>query len=302
MKIINAIAHFPKDCARVNHAQKLPLDDNRPRFSAQDIVLDTTLPICKTLLDEVSFNPLDIDLILNITLTPDRLFRDKTIGVPRIAHPLHYHIKAENAFVIDIHESDWNTAFAIAKAFMTDQNKKNVLIVRTEFLHTSVQPDYETGFNIPDGIGLILAENTTNIIDTHYQELKTKDVFCRYDMIPKGELLAKGQYRSKLSCKANHTYIEDLNTTGQAFLNKMLETYAVGSVVFESWFPQHKVACHDTNVVLKSRQETQSFTSLGAFSLPYYLRELKTNEKTATVCTINYSPFINRYSGTVVTV
>ncbi|MFD0963072.1 hypothetical protein [Pseudofulvibacter geojedonensis] len=303
MKIINAITHFPKERAKVNTNQELPLDDNRPRFSSEDLVLDATLPVCKQLLEEVNFNPLEIDLILNITLTPDRLFQDKTIGVPRVAHPIHYLIKAENAFVIDIHESDWNTAFTIAKAFMVDQNRKNVLIIRTEFLHSSVHPDYKSGFNIPDGIALILAEQDNDEIAIDYKDLETKDVFCRYDMLPKGGELAEEQFRSKLTWKADEKYVEDLNKTGQEFLNQMLEkNKEVDGVVFESWFPKHDITCEDSEKVFKSIQKEDTFKSLGAFSLPHYLRELKENKEVSTICSISYSPFINRYSGTVLSV
>lgn len=302
MKIINTITHFPEKRAKVNHNHELPLDDNRPQFSSKDLVLDQTLPICKKLLEESNFNPLDIDLILNITLTPDRLFQDKTIGVPRVAHPIHYLIKAENAFVIDIHESDWNTAFAIAKAFMVDQNKKNVMIIRTEFLHSSVHPDHKSGFNIPDGIGVILAEKDGNDISIDYKELETNDVFCRYDMIPIGQELAEGQYRSKLTCKSDNEYIEDLNKTGQEFLNQMLETHKVDGVISESWFPKHEIICEDSEKVFKSIQKEDAFKSLGAFSLPHYLRELKEDTKITTICSISYSPFLNRYSGTILTI
>ncbi len=302
MKIINTITHFPEERGRVNHEKELPLDDNRPRFSSEDLVLNVTLPICKKLLEEVNFNPLDIDLILNITLTPDRLFQDKTIGVPRVAHPIHYLIKAENAFVIDIHESDWNTAFAIAKSFMVDQDRKNVLIVRTEFLHSSVHPDYESGFNIPDGVAAILAEQDNDTIAVDYQELDTDDVFCRYDMIPKGKELAEEQFRSKLTCKADDKYVEDLNRTGQEFLNKMLERHEVDGVVFESWFPKHNIICEDSEKVFKSIQKEDTFKSLGTFSLPHYLKELKEDREVNTICSISYSPFLNRYSGTILTV
>lgn len=302
MKIINAITYFPENRAKVNQDKELPLDDYRPRFSPEDLVLDVTLPVCKQLLEESNFNPLDIDLILNITLSPDRLFQDKTIGVPRVAHPIQYLVKAENAFVIDIHESDWNTAFAMAKSFMVDQNRKNVLIIRAEFLHSSVHPDYESGFNIPDGIAVILAEQDSDDITIDYQDLKTEDVFCRYDMIEKGEELANKQFRSKLTCNANEKYVNDLNETGQDFLNNMLEKYKVDGVVFESWFPKHNIICEDTEKVFKSLQENESFKSLGTFSLPHYLRELKENNNVTTICNISYSPFLNRYSSTVLTV
>jgi len=302
MKIINAITHFPKDFSKVNSFQNLAFDDYRPRFNSNDLMLDKTLPVCKQLLEESNFNPLDIDLILNITLSPDRLFQDKTIGVPRVAHPIHYLIKAENAFVIDIHESDWNTAFSIAKAFMIDQNLKNVLIIRAEFLHSSVHPDYKSGFNIPDGIAVILAENLNKNIVTEYQDLKTTDVFCRYDMITRGEELAKNQFRSKLTWDSNEKYLEDLNQTGEDFFNTMLDKYSVDSVIFESWFPKHKINFGTTKKVIRSIQNNSEFKSLGPFSLPYYLEELKENNNISNVCSINYSPFLNRYSSIVLSV
>lgn len=303
MKIINAITHFPKNRTKVNTNETLPLDDIRPVFSSQDLVLDTTLPIVRQLLEEVKYNPLDIDLILNITLTPDRLFQDKTIGVPRIAHPIHYLIGAENAFVIDIHESDWNSAFAIAKSFMVDLNKKNVLLIRSEFLHTSVHPDYETGFNIPDGIALILAEADANKpLDVTYKNLKTETVFCRYDMLPKGEELALGTFRSRLSCEANVEYIEDMNATGQEFLNSLLQKNEIDGLVFESWFPAHSVSCDNEAVLFKSKQENDTFQSLGAFSLPHYLRTFLHNNTSKTIGNICYSPFLNRYSSMLLTV
>ena len=302
MKIINAITYFPKDMGRVNSSQNLDFDDNRPRFKPEDLILDKTLPICKELLEKSNFNPLDIDLILNITLSPDRLFKDKTIGVPRVAHPIHYLIKAENAYVIDIHESDWNTAFTIAKAFMVDQNKKNVLIIRTEFLHSSVHPDYKSGFNIPDGIAIVLAENVNTEITTNFRYLKTNDVFCRYDMIGKSEELSKGVFRSKLTWHSDEKYLKDLNQTGKEFLNIMLEKHSVDSVIFESWFPKHTIHCDDTKKTFKSIQNNSEFKSLGPFSLPFYLKELKENNSNSNVCSINYSPFLNRYSSIVLSI
>ena len=302
MKILNALTFFPEALKKVDNSQNLPFDDFRPRFNSEDLVLDKTLPLCKQLLEESNFNPSDIDLILNITLSPDRLFQDKTIGIPRVAHPIHYLIKAENAYVIDIHESDWNTAFSIAKAFMIDQNRKNVVIIRTEFLHSSVHPDYQSGFNIPDGIAVVLAKSINENIVTEYQDLKTADVFCRYDMIEKGEELAKEQFRSKLTWNSDEKYLKDLNQTGKRFLNKMLKNHFVDHVVFESWFPKHFIPYDGDKKVFKSIQNDSEFKSLGPFSLPFYLESLKENNKINTVCSINYSPFLNRYSGLVLSV
>lgn len=299
MKIINSKVFFPKGKSKVNTNYSLPLDDKRPRFSSSDLILEKTLPLCKELLEESDFNPTDIDLILNITLSPDRLFQDKTIGVPRVSHPVQYLLKADNAFVVDIHESDWNTAFTVAKAFMFDQKRKNVLIVRTEFLHESVHPDYESGFTIPDGVAAILAVKESNVIETQYEYLITKDNFCRYDMIKKGSELAKGQFRSKLTFNYLEKYIDDLNETGQKFIDKLLDNNQVDYVVFESWFPIHNFSINDKRVSVLSTRNDMDFKSMGVFSLPFYLQNLNPLKGEKKVLNISYSPFLNRYSASI---
>ena len=73
-------------------------------------------------------------------------------------------------------------------------------------------------------------------------------------------------------------------------------------MIFESWFPKHKINFGTTKKVIRSIQNNSEFKSLGPFSLPYYLEELKENNNISNVCSINYSPFLNRYSSIVLSV
>ena len=303
MKIVQASTHFSNNFEKVNSVNLLPMDEFRPKFESHDLVLNKTLPICETLLKKENITADQIGLILSISITPDRLVYDKSVGAPRLCHPLQKFLKAKNAFVFDLLDSDWNTALTIADGFIKSQNYNYGLIVRSEITHGSILPDLKSGFTIADGVSAILVKESQTPILTEYKELpSSKNINCRVDLLNQQEL-AKGKHKAQFTYNFDSKYLTELNNTGNDLLEKITQQKP-SLCISESWFKGHELnSLPEQNIEILQTRQSELFNHLGPYTFPFYCEKLlhqQGSSQNTKIGNINYNPFLKRYSATIV--
>lgn len=288
MKIIGIKTNIPSDSKKVNDKLSLPLDCKRPFWNENTCVINQCSILCKQLLFENHFDPLDIDLIINISLNIDNLYEDKNIAMPKVGYPIKDIIGAANAFVFDLYHTDWNTALFTAYNFLSEQNKKNVLIIRADYLSASAIGDYKTGFMIPDGITLVLADVSRIIQPIEYVYLNNAFFNCKQSVITDKKLLSEG-YHCRFTYRYCNEHQDDLIIKGKEIL-KLGEKFNIKHILYESWLPFQKFELDKKNVM----------KDLASFSLPKNVEKIKKYDSNELIYNICYSPFIGRYSGLII--
>lgn len=119
--------------------------------------LEKLRPLVDDVLKNQSVSPLEIDLIVSLSLSADHLVAETNIMGPRLGHPLQKAIGAKNTFVFDLMDSSLSKALYTINAFAKSEQYKNILIIRSE-IGTSAQADKASGFCIPDGAAVLLVE------------------------------------------------------------------------------------------------------------------------------------------------
>lgn len=285
MKIIGSGTSFPKGEGTAVEGGKLKFDSIRAKSDEQDLIMDFSLPLCESVLSKANVKPEEIDLLLSISITPDRLVGDKDIGAPRLCHPLQRELKASKAFVFDLLDSDWNTAIEIADGFAKDQDYKKVLIIRAELSSFSIKPDENTGFSIPEGFGVLLLENDGKELSTSYDSIKNNGE-ALMEMLPTEEL-CKNEFKTHVTFNVNDDMVEVINNQSDR-LTECINSSENSLIVQESWFPGQ-----NGNSDLK-------YNHLGPFTLPYQAEQLLNNnseqEDINELLSVTFNPFLLRSS------
>lgn len=284
MKIIGSGTIFPEKNIEKNNHKLLKFEHQFPKSGENDLIMDYSLPLCENVLKKAGVMPEEIDLLLSISVTPDRLVGDKAIGAPRLCHPLQRELKAKNAFVFDLLDSDWHTAIEIASGFAADQNYKKILIIRAELSAHSIQADQETGFNIPDGFGAILLENDQQPLNTQYASLKNENE-AGMDLLPASEL-CKNLQKTRIKFNISDNKVEAINDQSNRLIESLNSTDNC-SIIAESWFPKHN--------------EQLASEHLGPFSLPFKAEQILAKKNTgeefdSQIVSITFNPFLLRTS------
>jgi hypothetical protein len=285
MKIIGSGTSFPTGEGLSYEGENLRFDSLKAKSNEEDLIMDFSLPLCEKVLEKAKIKPEEIDLLLSISITPDRLVGDKDIGAPRLCHPLQRELKAKNAFVFDLLDSDWNTAIEIADGFAKDQGYKNVLIIRAELSSFSIKPDAKSGFSIPEGFGVLLLENDGGELETSYESI-TNNGEALMEMLPTEEL-CKNVFKTQVTFNINQEMIESINTQSDRLLE--CDNLSKDSlVVKESWFPGH------------NEKLDFKYGHLGPFTLPFQAEKILDNKALTTedeaLLSITFNPFLLRSS------
>ncbi len=147
MRIISAVVNAPAAGVRV-----------APGASAeQAMAIDSLRPAVDDAMRRAGVGPEDLDMIVTLSLSPNRLAIDCSIIGPRIGHPLQKQLGAANAYVFDLMDSSVAKALHVVDVFGHAQGYRRVLFLRVE-CGQDVRADMHSGFTIPDGAMALVCE------------------------------------------------------------------------------------------------------------------------------------------------
>ncbi|MBX3304661.1 MAG: hypothetical protein KF751_01275 [Nitrospira sp.] len=114
------------------------------------MAIDLLLPAAQKAVSLAGLQATDIDLIVTLSLSPDRIAIDPSILGPRIGHPLQKLLQANNAYVFDLMDASVAKALHVTDIFAKEQGYKRVLFARTEF-NAGLRADVGSKFSMADG-------------------------------------------------------------------------------------------------------------------------------------------------------
>ena len=307
MKIVAAGVRYPEQHTKNETTAQLPFDCVRPKGSPTDLVVDMSLPLCRQLLEEAGIRPEELDMILSISVTPDRLVNSPEVGAPRLCHPLQRDLGANEAFVFDLLDADWSTAIDVANGFAVAQDYKHVLVIRAELTAPSIVPDEASGFAIPDGVGALILTNSAQTTNTQYLSLSTSNA-ARLELLDASEL-SKEQKKAKLTFGYEPQKVVQMNELAEQAVEQLIgqERLSADALIAESWFPEHAIQA----VQLPQQfniNEAADFKNLGPFTLPHYAQQLiqqkrsKNDQEESVIVSLSFNPFLLQYGCQFLTV
>ena len=299
MRIVASACDFP---AGLPEQENIELNSGfrcvRNKDKSNRFIADWAYQVCKRMLDANKITPEEIGLIISISISPDNLVQHQSVAAPRLCHPLQRALGANRAFVFDLLDSDWATAIQVAKGFALSQDYKYALIVRAEKMHTSILHDEENGFDVPDGVGVLLLSpqeashkpvSYTYVADSEHASLHFLE---RHDMLRTG-------YKARFEWPFKENTSTELNRTGREIIDQHTEHgHYPDFIVAESWFPKHHESLSDVSDKVISQSAEQQ--ALGPFTIPYFIREINRLQEAGnspkTVLALSFNPFLMRYS------
>jgi hypothetical protein len=114
------------------------------------MAIELLVPVAREAMEKAGLGSDDIDLIVTLSLSPDRVAIDPSIIGPRIGHPLQKVLKANNAYVFDLMDASVAKALHISDVFAKEQGYTRVLFARTEF-NAGLRQDVDSRFAMADG-------------------------------------------------------------------------------------------------------------------------------------------------------
>lgn len=142
MRIISAVVNAPAASAPA---------------PAQAMAMDALLPAVEQALQRAGIGAADLDMIVTLSLAPNRLAIDAAIIGPRIGHPLQKQLGAANAYVFDLMDTSVAKALHVVDVFGHAQGYRRALFLRVE-CGQDVRADMHSGFAIPDGAMALVCE------------------------------------------------------------------------------------------------------------------------------------------------
>ncbi len=229
------------------------------------MAIDRLLPVAKLALERAELQAADIDLIVTLSLSPDRLAVDPAIIGPRIGHPMQRALGAERAYLFDLMDSSLAKALHVIDVFAQVQGYRRVLVLRSEFGGGLNQAASEV-LRIPDGAAaLVVAPDG-------------KSRFARVPLAGVDPLvfMLRPNIRHPLDVKADLRFARSagFDTSYQQATATALAQLDAGSVrqVAESWFSAEQAGP-------------------GPFTLPLILNQLLTKSGIASLVIISFDPF-----------
>ena len=104
-------------------------------------------------LEQAGCLPSELDLIVSLSISPNRIVDDPAIAGPRLAHPVQRDLGARHATVFDLLDADWTIALDFAQSHCRWLGYQRALVVRAEAL-ADVECVDASGF--ADGAGAIV--------------------------------------------------------------------------------------------------------------------------------------------------
>lgn len=287
MKIIYSALNIPTRSKRVDENRVLQLDISRPYFDKDTTAFDECFPLCKTILEKSNIEASELDLILTINLGIDNAHSSKDVIGTKYGFPLKKKLKATKAVVFDLLDSDWNSALMTAKSFAFGQNIKYVLIVRCDYDSSTILPDENSGFMMPDGAAVILVELTENIGNISFKYIDQDKFDYRMSILSEDKLL-NNTFRGKYDFLISDEYVDHVKNVQNEILQELLQdSNNVGPIIFENWFPWESTIEHVNK---------ELFIGDFFYALPKYLQKIKSSESVANVTNVCYYPRMGRFS------
>ncbi|KVD80993.1 hypothetical protein WS62_25265 [Burkholderia sp. ABCPW 14] len=97
--------------------------------------------------------PSELDLIVSLSVSPNRMADAAPIAGPRLAHPVQRDLRAANAAVFDLLDADWTLALDFVQSHCRQLGYRRALVVKAEAL-ADVDGTASSGF--ADGAGAIV--------------------------------------------------------------------------------------------------------------------------------------------------
>lgn len=97
--------------------------------------------------------PSELDLIVSLSVSPNRIADARNMAGPRLCHPVQRELRASNAMAFDLLDADWVFALDVAESHCRAMNYRRALVVRAESLG-DVDGAAESG--LADGGGAIV--------------------------------------------------------------------------------------------------------------------------------------------------
>jgi hypothetical protein len=114
------------------------------------MAIDYLLPAAQEAMQLAGLEAGAVDLIVTLSLSPDRLASNPSIIGPRIGHPLQKLLRANNAYVFDLMDASVAKALHVVDVFARQQGYRRVLFTRSEF-NAGLRADLGSRFAMSDG-------------------------------------------------------------------------------------------------------------------------------------------------------
>ncbi|AOJ72095.1 MULTISPECIES: hypothetical protein [Burkholderia] len=113
--------------------------------------------------------PSELDLIVSLSVSPNRMADAAPIAGPRLAHPVQRDLRASNAAVFDLLDADWTLALDLVRSHCRQLGYRRALVVRAEAL-ADVEGAESGGY--ADGAGaIVLAPGRDDRYHASYADL-----------------------------------------------------------------------------------------------------------------------------------
>ncbi|MFD2786729.1 beta-ketoacyl-[acyl-carrier-protein] synthase family protein [Hymenobacter rubripertinctus] len=296
MHIAGASVYLPSAPERV--ACGRPYAYCRPQAADEELLVGMALPVCWRILKARGLDPLDLDLLISVSVSPDHLVGSKEVAAPRLCHPLQRDLGARNAFVFDLIDADWTTALDVAEGFMRSQDYRWALLIRAEHTSVSMLPDAHSGFGLADGVGALLvtlpADGSLSATPVRYEQDTEGWEGLRIDLLPP-ETLGSGSGRCQLTFAYEAGKAEML-TERASDMARQIGINPTDVVLTEAWLPGQPAVLQDPGKL----KPHACYDYLGPFGLPYYAEQLLQDRPSAApiqLVSVTLNPFLMRYAG-----
>ncbi|AGK50664.1 3-Oxoacyl-[acyl-carrier-(ACP)] synthase III family protein [Burkholderia thailandensis MSMB121] len=95
---------------------------------------DYALKAARQALSKARCLPSELDLIVSLSVSPNRMADAAGIAGPRLAHPVQRDLRAANAAVFDLLDADWTLALDLVQSHCRQLGYRRALVVKAEAL------------------------------------------------------------------------------------------------------------------------------------------------------------------------
>lgn len=120
---------------------------------ALEFANDYALKAARQALAKARCLPSELDLIVSLSVSPNRMADAAPIAGPRLAHPVQRDLRASNAAVFDLLDADWTLALDLVQSHCRQLGYRRALVVKAEAL-ADVEGAQAGGY--ADGAGAIV--------------------------------------------------------------------------------------------------------------------------------------------------
>ncbi|AHI68390.1 hypothetical protein [Burkholderia thailandensis] len=114
---------------------------------------DYALKAARLALSKARCLPSELDLIVSLSVSPNRMADAAPIAGPRLAHPVQRDLRASNAAVFDLLDADWTLALDLVQSHCRQLGYRRALVVKAEAL---ADVDGAEAGGYADGAGAIV--------------------------------------------------------------------------------------------------------------------------------------------------